>query len=56
MFKVIKLGEKWLGFKNTNGIVLEVREKLTGLLVTEKSMQQQVLSREMQLQNNRYIL
>lgn len=49
MFKAIKLERKLLGFKHTNGMILEVRAKLTGLLVTEESRQQQVLSREMQL-------
>jgi len=49
MFKVIKLGRKLLGFKNTNAMVLEVGAKLTGLLVIEESVQQQALSREMQL-------
>lgn len=49
VFKVIKPGRKLLSFKNTNGIILVVRGKLTELLVTEESMQQQVLSGEMQL-------
>lgn len=43
MFKVIELGRKVLGFKNQNGMVLEVRAMLTGLLVIEESMQQQVM-------------
>lgn len=43
MFKVIELGRKVLGFKNQNGMVLEVRAMLIGLLVVEKSMQQQVM-------------
>lgn len=46
MFEVIKVGRKLLDFKNTNGMLLEVRAKSTGVLVTT---QQQALSREMQL-------
>lgn len=49
MFEVIKVGRKLLGFKNTNGMLLEVGAKSTGVLVTEEATQQQVLSREMQL-------
>lgn len=48
MFEVIKVRRK-LGFKNTNGMLLEIRTKSTGVLVTEESTQQQVLPREMQL-------
>lgn len=37
MFEVIKVGRKLLGFRNTNGMVLEVRAKSTGVLVTKES-------------------